>query len=93
MIGARTVVALAAAVASIMLTASLGNWQLRRADEKLALQTQWDSAMQAAPLPVDGAGIAAVSRNLPQRVRVHGSVPELRQGGPDVGLIALVHPR
>jgi len=72
MIGARTVVALAAAVASIMLTASLGNWQLRRADEKLALQTQWDSAMQAAPLPVDGAGIAAVSRNLPQRVRVHG---------------------
>jgi surfeit locus 1 family protein len=72
MIGARTAVALAAAVSSIVLTVSLGNWQLRRADEKLALQKQWDSAMQAAPLPVDGAAIAAVSRQLPRRVRMRG---------------------
>jgi surfeit locus 1 family protein len=70
--GARTWIALLAAFAAIVITFSLGNWQLRRADEKLALQMQWDAAMQAAPLPVDGADIAALAGQLPRRVQVRG---------------------
>jgi len=72
MIGARTWIALVAAFASIVITVSLGNWQLRRAGEKLAVQAQWDSAMQAAPVQLDGAGIAAVSGQLPRRVLMRG---------------------
>ena len=72
MIGARTWIALVAAVAAVAITVSLGNWQLRRAGEKLAVQEQWDSAMKAAPMPLDGAGIAAVSRQLPRRVLMRG---------------------
>lgn len=72
MIRTRTLVALAAAAASIVLTASLGNWQLRRADEKLALQAAWDRAEQAAPLPVAGTDLAAVASQLPRRVQLRG---------------------
>ena len=68
----RTVVALVAAAVAIALTVSLGNWQLRRADEKLALQAAWDRAAQAAPLAVAGGNIAGVGRNLPLRVRLRG---------------------
>ncbi len=73
MIRTRTLVALAAAAASIVLTASLGNWQLRRADEKLALQAAWDRAEQAEPLPVAGTtDLAAVASQLPRRVQLRG---------------------
>jgi len=68
----RSLVALVAALAAIVLTASLGNWQLRRADEKLALQAAWDRAARAAPLPVTGADIAGIADRLPLRVRLHG---------------------
>lgn len=68
----RTLIALAAAAASVMLTVSLGNWQLRRADEKLALQAAWDRAEQAAPLPVAGTDLAVVASQLPRRVRLRG---------------------
>ena len=68
----RTVVALAAAAAAIALTASLGSWQLRRADEKIALQAAWDRAEQAAPLPVAGGDIAGVAQRLPLRVQLRG---------------------
>ena len=68
----RSLVALVAALAAIVLTASLGNWQLRRADEKLALQAAWDRADRAAPLPVTGADIAGIADRLPLRVRLHG---------------------
>lgn len=68
----RTVVALVAAAAAIALTVSLGSWQLRRAEEKLALQAAWDRAEQAAPLTVTGADIAAVAGRLPLRVRLRG---------------------
>jgi surfeit locus 1 family protein len=72
MIAARRLVAAAAAVASIALAVSLGNWQLRRADEKLALQSQWDRAEQAAPAAITGADVADVGRRLPLRVVVRG---------------------
>jgi len=72
MIGTRTAIALVASAAAIVLTVSLGNWQLRRADEKLALQTQWDRARQATPVAVTGADIAVVARQLPLRVQVRG---------------------
>ena len=68
----RTIVALAAAVAAVALTVSLGNWQLRRAGEKLALQAAWDRAEQAAPLPVGGGDIGAVAGRLPLRVQLRG---------------------
>jgi surfeit locus 1 family protein len=40
----------AAAVAVVALTVSLGQWQLRRADEKAALQAGRDAALAAAPV-------------------------------------------
>ena len=40
------------AVAVIVLTTSLGNWQLRRADEKAAFQAQVDAADRDAPLSI-----------------------------------------
>jgi surfeit locus 1 family protein len=72
MIGSRALIALAAAAASMALTVSLGNWQLRRADEKLALQAQWDRAEQTAPLAVAGADIAPLAPRLPLRVTLRG---------------------
>lgn len=68
----RTLVALAAATAAIALTVSLGNWQLRRADEKLALQAAWDRAERAAPVALAAADIAGVAERLPLRVQLRG---------------------
>lgn len=51
----RSRIALAAALAVIALTASLGVWQLRRASEKAAAQAERDAALAAPPLRVDGA--------------------------------------
>jgi surfeit locus 1 family protein len=65
-------VALGAAVAGIALTASLGQWQLRRAEQKLALQAQWQQAQQAPPLELAGADLAAVADRLPLRVSLRG---------------------
>lgn len=72
MIDARAAIALGIALALIALAVSLGNWQLRRADEKLALQAQWDRAEQAPPLVVTGADIGAVAARLPVRVALRG---------------------
>jgi len=69
---ARTLVAVVAALASIALTVSLGNWQLRRADEKQALQAAWDRAERTAPVSVTGADIAAVTGQLPLRLQMRG---------------------
>ena len=67
-----TMVAFVATLAAIALTVSLGNWQLRRADEKLALQAAWDRAEQTPALPVAGVDIAGVADRLPLRVRLCG---------------------
>jgi surfeit locus 1 family protein len=72
MIRSRTLVALAAALAMIVLTVSLGNWQLRRAQEKLQLQASWDRAGQAEPIRVAGPGLADIGRQLPVRVQLRG---------------------
>jgi len=43
-----------ACLALALLTLQLGNWQLRRADEKSALQARLDALAQQAPRTVDG---------------------------------------
>ena len=76
----RTVMPTVAALAVIALTLSLGNWQLRRAQEKLALQAQRDAARSLAPetigtMPLspvqaetlDGRPVQATGRWLPER--------------------------
>jgi surfeit locus 1 family protein len=68
----RLLAAFVAAAASIAITVSLGNWQLRRAAEKLELQQVWDRAARAASLPVTGAGIAEIGGQLPKRVLLRG---------------------
>jgi cytochrome oxidase assembly protein ShyY1 len=56
-----------------LLTASLGNWQTRRGDEKAARQARWDAALVAPPTPVAEAGdLARIARRLPQRVQTTG---------------------
>jgi len=78
MLTSRLVVALLAGIAGVVLTASLGNWQTRRGDEKAARQAQWDEALARAPSPIAGLDEAAdVAGNLPQRVEMTGAfVPE-----------------
>jgi len=67
---------LAAAVV-IATTLSLGNWQLRRADEKRVLQSQYDAAERAAPTPLRSASdLAALAARLPQRVLLDGEFVE-----------------
>jgi surfeit locus 1 family protein len=68
----RLLAAFVAAAASIAITVSLGNWQLRRAAEKRELQQIWDRAASASPLPVTGAGIAEIGDQLPRRVLLRG---------------------
>jgi surfeit locus 1 family protein len=68
----RTAVALAAAVAGIAVAISLGNWQSRRAEQKLALQAQWDTVDRAAPEMLTVQNLAAVSARLPLRVALRG---------------------
>jgi surfeit locus 1 family protein len=71
---ARThVVAWTAAVAGIAITVSLGNWQLRRADEKRSLQARRDRAEAAAPMAVaTAADLMAARDQLPRRVVLRG---------------------
>jgi surfeit locus 1 family protein len=49
----------AAAAGVVALTLSLGQWQLRRAEEKAALQAGRDAALAAAPVPLAGASADA----------------------------------
>jgi surfeit locus 1 family protein len=65
-----------AALAVLTLTASLGNWQLRRADEKRGLQARMDAAASQAPAQVAAVPIDAASLD-GLKVRVRGEwVPE-----------------
>lgn len=74
---ARAVVPTLAALALAVLAVSLGNWQLRRADEKRALHAQREAADRDAPvrLPsadfdpasLDGRRVVARGRLLPER--------------------------
>jgi len=60
-----------AAVAVVALTVSLGNWQLRRADEKAQLQLQRDQALARAPLPI-GTELLDAAATDGQRVLLEG---------------------
>jgi len=65
--------AVVAAVAGVAVALALGNWQLRRAAEKIAIEQAWDAARKAAPFEVRNASdLAAVAAQLPRRVRVRG---------------------
>jgi len=69
----RVAIALGAALVGIAATVSLGNWQLRRAAEKVAIEQSWDAAAHLPPRELHGtADLATVAGHLPQRVRVQG---------------------
>jgi surfeit locus 1 family protein len=69
----RITLAIGATLAGLAATLLLGEWQLRRAAEKVALEQAWDAAYRAAPLKLHAApDLAAVAEQLPRRVRVRG---------------------
>lgn len=73
MVTPRVLAAIAAGVAGIALTVSLGNWQTRRGDEKAARQAAWDGAAARAPGSVANVeDIARIAGQLPQRVQASG---------------------
>jgi cytochrome oxidase assembly protein ShyY1 len=69
---ARTLVALATAAAAVVATVSLGNWQMRRAEQKLALQAQQDAAAHAAPIELSARDLAGLRERAPLRVKLRG---------------------
>ena len=70
----KLIFAWVAAAIGMAAAISLGNWQTRRGDEKVALQAQADAAERAAPLQIEATrgSIESVARSLPRRVRVTG---------------------
>jgi surfeit locus 1 family protein len=48
-----------AAIGFVALTVSLGQWQTRRAETKIALQEEVERGLSAAPMPIGTAAIAA----------------------------------
>lgn len=70
----KLILAFAAAAIGFAAAVSLGNWQTRRGDAKLALQAQSDAAERAAALEIGAsrASIEEAAANLPRRVRVSG---------------------
>ena len=72
---AKVILALLMGVAGVVLTASLGNWQTHRGDEKAARQAEWDKALARTPSPLSSAeDLVGTARRLPQRVVAHGTL-------------------
>ncbi len=69
---AQTLAVVVAAAAGIAATVSLGNWQSRRAEQKLALQAQRNAAERAAPVEVSAFDLAELPRRVPLRIRLRG---------------------
>jgi len=67
----RVALLLMLAFAAFALTLSLGNWQARRAAQKLVIEAQWDAAEQAPARELTAANMPAPDR-LPMRVRLRG---------------------
>lgn len=61
-----------AALVLVALTVSLGNWQTRRAEEKIALQAERDQAAARAPVVLDERALAAPNSLLGRRVIADG---------------------
>lgn len=69
----RTVIALTAAAATTIVAVQLGNWQSRRAEQKLALEQAWLAAAAAPAVDVRGGSeLDAIAQRLPRRVRLRG---------------------
>jgi len=66
-----------AAVAVVALTVALGNWQLRRAEDKAQLQLQRDEALARAPLAI-GTGLLDAAATDGKRVSIEGRFDEAR---------------
>jgi surfeit locus 1 family protein len=77
MVTSRTLLLIALAVGSFALTLSLGNWQMRRAAHKLAVEAQWDAAERAAPRELSAREWPAPEQ-LPLRVSLHGEFDHAR---------------
>lgn len=69
---ARALVALVAAGVGVAAAASLGNWQLRRAEQKVALQAQRDAAERAPAAEVTAGDVAGLAGRTPLRVQLRG---------------------
>jgi surfeit locus 1 family protein len=70
----RSALAMAAVLAGVLATVSLGNWQLRRAAEKIAREHSWTAAQRGAPVDLGYADdLAAVAQRVPQHVRLRGT--------------------
>lgn len=61
-----------AALLVVMLTVSLGNWQTRRAEEKLVLQAARDQALALPPVTLDAATLANPAQIVGRRVIAQG---------------------
>jgi surfeit locus 1 family protein len=73
----RTVGLLIVALAACVLALSLGNWQTRRAAQKLAIEAQWNAADQASPRELSAALVPAADA-LPMRVALRGKFDHAR---------------
>ena len=70
----KLIIAYVAAAIGIATTISLGNWQTRRGDAKLALQGQADAAERTQPIDIAPSRVSIddVAAVLPRKVRVSG---------------------
>jgi cytochrome oxidase assembly protein ShyY1 len=69
---AGLVLALAAGLAGVVTAWSLGNWQTRRAEGKLAVEARWQAAEAAAPATPRADQVQDFGAELPRRVRLAG---------------------
>jgi len=71
---AKLVTALIATAIAMTAAISLGNWQMRRGDAKLALQAQADEVARASPIEIAPtlSAIEAAAGRVPQKVRADG---------------------
>jgi len=69
----RAALAIGAALAGLGIAVALGNWQLRRAAERSAVEAAWAAAREAAPVSLRvAADLETVAGRLPRHVRAVG---------------------
>ncbi len=70
----KLIIAFVAAAIGIATAISLGNWQTRRGDAKLALQAQADAAERAEPIDIVASrvSIESAATALPRKIRASG---------------------